>query len=581
MSGEQTPLKVVLGWVSGVMAVISLVLGVAALNRSVSNWRDARATVNQVVAGADAARDATDFRLARSGYDEAMSLDATSPELREGQTELAMQWIRVMLDDIRDGETPALLTRPLMPNLYRGLEGADAEQQAAIWAHIGRGQHLETMGRASGRIRPDEIAGILDIYARAVALDERAFDAYVFRGLLHLERPADIRAAGQDFDRAIAYAVERHGSDSEEYHWVRRIALHALLSRMSDLVLWNGQPEQHATVLLGWLASMQEAADPLPDRRYVDRILSLYRSEGQPDYELAPLLGLLPPDRHLALYQWLLQGEVAEQWFEQEHNQLPLRRIEAAMLESSDPERAVAIYREILGIDWLRDRPREDIESRIRTLSAGAIPDPVPERTYVSDPVPAGVEAYAFHLDTLTGFDVDYETPNTVAAFRFFTELKASDPDERRQQLVDVSTARQRVVDEYLALKRAIAEFGYSSEHSLSAEISATRNILRAHELVTRHELRNGHYDSALAEIDDAEAVANAWVPGWIFKLRARALSGRGGADSLGLAAAALERYVEAEVRYGGALNWVEVQTHPDFAALRSTSRYQEIMRGR
>ncbi|MEO1203731.1 MAG: hypothetical protein AAFX10_13540 [Pseudomonadota bacterium] len=581
MSDAQTPVKAVLAWISGVVAVLSLVLGVAALNRAVSDWRDARATVNQVVAGADAAREALDFRLAKSGYDEAMGLDATSPELRDGQTELALAWIAAMLDDIRDGETPASLATPLMPSLYRGLETASTRQQATIWAHIGRGQHLQTMGRSSGRIRRDEIANVLAIYRRALRLDAKAFDAHLYRGLLHLERPADIRSAGEDFTRAADIVVDRHGRDSDEYRWVRRVALHALLRRMSDLVLWNDEPEEHAAVLLDWLSSMQAESDALPDRRYVDRILSLYRDAGQPGRDLTGLLGLLPRSRHAAVYAWLLDGEVALEWLEQEHNQVPLLRIQAALLEPTEPERAVEIYRELLTIDWLRDAARDELEARVRALDSDAVADAAPERTYVSDPIPAGAAAYDFHLDTLHGFDIYFEPPNADAAFRYFAELEFGDSEGRERQVAAVTAARQRIVDDFLALRRGIAESGYTSEHSRSAEISATRNALRAHELVTRYELREQRYDGALAEIEDARALADAWVPGWISRLRARALSGRNAAGDLDRAADELERHVDAEVRYGGALNWTEIQSHPDFAALRTAPRYAAIMRGR
>ena len=66
--------------------------------------------------------------------------------------------------------------------------------------------------------------------------------------------------------------------------------------------------------------------------------------------------------------------------------------------------------------------------------------------------------------------------------------------------------------------------------------------------------------DQALAELEDAQAICAQWLPAWIFKLRARAYSKRGRPGDIELSADNLERYIQASVQYGGALDWSDVR---------------------
>ncbi len=79
----------------------------------------------------------------------------------------------------------------------------------------------------------------------------------------------------------------------------------------------------------------------------------------------------------------------------------------------------------------------------------------------------------------------------------------------------------------------------------------------------------------------DAQSICDRWIPGWIFELRAALYSKRGFSNDITLAGEQLQHFVETKVAYGGALDWNGVKSHPDFAALRQTAEYAEIMRGR
>jgi hypothetical protein len=283
------------------------------------------------------------------------------------------------------------------------------------------------------------------------------------------------------------------------------------------------------------------------------------------------------------MYEWLLASETATRWLAIESNRPALLAFRAALLEGSDPGLALNLYREIYRFDWLRDELRIRIEEGIARLSGEQPPRMVERlgRNYAHDPIPADGDPYAFHLETLMNFDLRVEAPNNEVAFEYVLGLAETDAGRDARMLADVTSVRDRLLEDFRELKRYVADYGYTSGNSRIAEIIATRNVLRAHRVVAVVRIEKGLINQALAELDDAFALCGPWVPGWQFELRARALSRRNAAGDLALAADNLARFIDAEIRYGGALDWNQVKTHPDFTALRETPRYRELMRGR
>ncbi len=126
----------IITWVGSLVALISLILGVVALNASVQQWREMRASVEQLVAGADKALQAGEYRLAKDGYDLAAQTDPTSVRLREGQSHLAQVWLDEMLGNLREGESYRGFAEDLLPKLYTGLAGKSDTSASVIWAHM-------------------------------------------------------------------------------------------------------------------------------------------------------------------------------------------------------------------------------------------------------------------------------------------------------------------------------------------------------------------------------------------------------------------------------------------------------------
>ena len=438
------PVKRPLAWISGTVAVISLVLGVAALNAAVEDWRETRATVEQLVGGADAALAAGDYRLAKSGFDEAMTLDASSPVLRESRTTLALVWLRAILDDRRSDETFNALTESLLPSLYEGLEGKPAADQSIIWSHIGWAQHVVSLDQQIVNLAPEARENIERIYERARALDPDNFYAPLYAGILNLEERWDVTAAERDFEQAIARAEQRHGTASAEYRWTREMVLRSCLARRSVSIRRGSEADEVGLVLLRWLDSMRAAGDSLPQEPYVAEVLSIFQSAVQFDDDFALLMSALPLPEYRATYEWLLTSETAARRFGLESNAVMLLAMHAALLEGADPDQALELYLEAYELSGGLAALRNRVDEGIARLSGEPPPRMLPRlgRNFARDPIPESSDVHAFHLETLMNFDLQYMPPNGEAAFEYFRTLPGGDSEFDARVLGEVTAAR-------------------------------------------------------------------------------------------------------------------------------------------
>jgi len=586
MSDQPAVLKNILAWVSGTVVLISLVLGVLALNNKVQDWRDTRSAVKQLVAGGNAALEAGDFRLANNGYDQAMELDPASPELRDGQTRLALLWLRAMIGDIRQGESYGALAMTLLPHLYAGLEGKTDREQAIIWAHVGWAHHLERMDRTILNMRPGSVSRISRIYDRAQALDERVFYTPVFRGYLELHGRSDLSAASAAFQTGLELAEASHGASSAQFRWARNMQLTGVLMPMGrasgGLGFSNGGFER-GLVLLRALNDARLAGESIPTASIVDEMFGLYRTHINSAGEFARIMSALPIAEHRDTFDWMLDSSAGESWLALDHNKPTLLLVKALLLEDADPAAALVLYREIYEFDRVNEDLAILIDEGIARISGEAPPRMIERlgRTYENDEVPVDGDIYAFHLDTLMNFDTEISASNSVLAFDYFADHGNLKSLADAQVLPDLRAVRDKLVNDYRAFNREVETHGYSSQYSLIPQIQLTNNLLKAYRMTASTMLGRGLINQALAELDDAEIVCEGWYPSWLFELRSRAYSRRNSAGDLDLAAASLQQFIEARVAYGGALDWGDVKTHADFAALRATGRYREIMRGR
>lgn len=576
------PVRSVITWIGSLVAVISLVLGVVALNVAVKQWREMRVSVEQLVAGADKALQAGEYRLARDGYDLAAQTDPTSARLREGQSHLAQVWLGEMLGNLREGESYRGFAKDLLPELYKGLAGKSDKAASVIWARIGWAQHLAQLSRERLRLDPLKFQQINDVYDRAVALDEESIYTPVYRAYLHIDGRSDIDIAEHLFLAALKAAEREEARASETYQWVRRMQLNSVLSRMAAGVAGPSHDVERGLFLLRAINSMRLKGEPLPADNILDQLLGFYRSSSRADH-IGEILAALPVSEHRATYNWVLNSAVGALWLDRDNNIPALLLFKALLEEHDNPDLALTLYRQIYEFDKVHRTLAARIDEGILRMSGTQPPRMVKQmgRTYNNDPMPITADVYTFHLDSLLQFNTGYIPTNSEAAFAWFMDRENIDPRPPGDVLGDMVRVRDRLLNDFQEFHQEVDAHGYSLAQSAWTEIWLTRNMLKAHHLVTAYSLDMSLYDQTLAELADAQSICDQWIPAWIFELRTALYSKRGFSNDITLAGEQLRHYVETKVAYGGALDWSRVKSHPDFAALRQTAQYTEIMRGR
>ena len=582
---DQTRPAKTIAWVSGALALVSLVLGVIALNVAVQDWREKRAAIEQLTAGAEKAMASNDFGTAQHDYRQAAELDRTSAALQEGQTRLALRWLRTSAVNPQEGETYREMADSLMPHLYQGLEGKPAKAQADLWAHIGWAHHLRQLARETLQMRPHVIRHIEGLYDRAFVLDPHNVYAHAFAGCLALDANEDTEHAANLFASALNRA--QGGSDPKLYVWVRSIQLMCTLKPMTPgfhgrlPAFEKGIPR--GLLLLRALDAMRAQGEGWPDPAIIDQILGFHRSRvDHADFD--GVFAGLPADAHLATFEWVLASAAGQRWLEAgAHNQARLQLVHASLLERAGRRAdALQLYQALATEDGYGDRLDKRIDEGLSRMTGTQPPRMVKRlgRTYLNDPLPETGDVHTFHLDTLKYFDPVWQGENVTQAIAYFLSAIDQPRKEGTASPDDMLALRKRVSDRFRRFRSDVATGGYTLVNSVVAEITLTNNVLALHRLVATQAQVEGRYDHALAELADAESLAQEqWIPSWIFELRARAYSKRGDQTA---AARQLRRYVTAKAAYGGALSeWQHIKTHPDLAKVRATAAGKTLLRGR
>jgi len=126
---------IILKWVGGITAVISLLLASFSINELISEWRDERQTVADLVQAADLQETSGNYSHAWSLLDEALGLAPGSPSVRYQRIRLAMRWLRTIPP--YNADSNADLVEQLQPPLFIGAVQEDISLRADVLAHIG------------------------------------------------------------------------------------------------------------------------------------------------------------------------------------------------------------------------------------------------------------------------------------------------------------------------------------------------------------------------------------------------------------------------------------------------------------
>ena len=331
----------VLKIVAGVTAVLSLAFAIRQASVYITDYRQKRRHVSELLVAAEIQRTAHDYRAAWAGLREAASSgdDAAVQTAREN---LAMAW----LDDARgsNGLTLGGIADTVVPVLSRGLAGAQGARRGDLLAHLGWAHFFKWR---DGQRQLDPAAQ----YREALVADSGNPYAHAMLGHWLLWNHESVAEANGHFGAALASGRERH--------YVRHLQL-AAFDNLRD--------ESGDANLLRVANDMRMRGDSI-EAGGRDMLWNPYYSmlgRGRPGRAAGPLEATLSPEELLLTYRWLFatSSYVESKGF--------LYTIQLARLEEAagDSVSALASYRTALGqaTDGYADR-RPDTESAIARLT--------------------------------------------------------------------------------------------------------------------------------------------------------------------------------------------------------------------
>ena len=332
----------VLKIVAGVTAVLSLAFAVRQASVYITDYRQKRRHVSELLVAAEIQRNAHDYRAAWAGLREAASSgdNATVQAAREN---LAMTW----LDDARgsNGLTLGGIADTVVPVLSRGLAGAQGARRGDLLAHLGWAHFFKWR---DGQRQLDPAAQ----YREALVADSG--NPYAHAMLAHwvLWNHGSVAEANGHFAAALASGRERH--------YVRHLQLAAFDNLRDD---------SRDTNLISVANDMRIGGDSIdPGGR--DKLWTPYYAmmrTGRPGRVPDRLDATLSPEELLLTYRWLFatSSYVESKGF--------LYTIQLARLEEAagDSVSALASYRTALGqaMDGYADR-RAALDAAIVRLAS-------------------------------------------------------------------------------------------------------------------------------------------------------------------------------------------------------------------
>ena len=326
-----TPLKLV----GAATAVISLILAANQVTKVMGEARERRRHVEELQRVASEQQKSGDYPAAWASLAEASKID--SEAVRTAQEDVAMAWLR----DVRipSGSKFSDLIDPLAAVLTRGAVSATGMRKADLLGHLGWAYFLKSRDGAN-------VASPEDSYREAAAIDPMNPFAQAHWGHWIIWRRGPVADAAPHFAAAVASGRERP--------YVRRIQLAAFR-------LYGSVDAEAA--LLRTVDEMRRNDEPIDAATRRD-VYSIYYSAFNSDDQLRPLLGILPPDDHIATIRALFSGP------DFDAASAPLRDATVAMLQEAAGRRDEAL------MTWRAVRaalPPGGGDARVRARATSAI----------------------------------------------------------------------------------------------------------------------------------------------------------------------------------------------------------------
>jgi hypothetical protein len=310
-----------------------------------------------------------------------------------------------------------------------------------------------------------------------------------------------------------------------------------------------------------------------------------------------PLLDSLPAQEHLKTYSWIF----SQKYTDQEKNVQPdvqALYIYARLLEAAGESQAALVkYQQLYDDTRLSDLLTIKTDDAIERLTGQKTKRALQrlERKYVSDPIPVNVNLTEFHAQTLLNFDPVNPGENLEQALDYYLENTAlRNKDDAAKQIDVLKQSRDRL-RKWLDVKRAeVKRLGYTKGYSKTVESNAYRQYYHIWELLGFYLVEAQFPDEAISELSQLKGQVSVVSDNVYFQL-ARAhcqrlelnndksqkkLTNQQRLD-VEQALLNLENYIDAKLRYGGALNWLEVKKDPYLGTVRVTRRFKELFAGR
>jgi tetratricopeptide (TPR) repeat protein len=271
-----------------VLAVVALTLKHDAQQRANSHASSAENAekIKKLLSMGKSQQSRGEYAEAWESFGQAAGLNEDDPELRTAQEDLVMEW----LENIRvpAGQPFSSIVTKIAPILDRGLlTAAEPHRKADLQAHIGWATFLRSRdNKGESTLQPEEE------YRKALSLDPDNPYANAMLGHWILRTTNDVASAQQRFDAALA------AGRAEDC--VRKLQLAAL----------GNASTAEAGLEMIRVANAMRKNDQVVEPDYNSKIWSVYywflRDSGQ--YKTEKLLRVLPPEEHLATFQWLFEN---------------------------------------------------------------------------------------------------------------------------------------------------------------------------------------------------------------------------------------------------------------------------------
>ncbi|MGD8522705.1 MAG: RING finger protein [Desulfobacterales bacterium] len=284
-----------LKWIGGIAAVISLIIGVTQVNKILTNWKEKKGAVAELVEATKIRQASNDHEGAWNLIQEALELDPASEAARDVQVQLAMEWVRKtrIYWWIAPDERNEILKNieRLLPSLYRGAANKNTTPAADAMAHIGWADWIRQRAEMHH-------LNVRRQFERALEIDPQNMYANVMMGYWLVSknnqknRQEKIDKAMKHFDIALKSNRDR---DYVRY-W-----------QFQTLLIGDREGEKLALQLANNLRKNQEDLNWSACREMLDFYRRLWSWQENPHTEktLKFFLSSLPPAELLATYLWL------------------------------------------------------------------------------------------------------------------------------------------------------------------------------------------------------------------------------------------------------------------------------------